>query len=295
MKLSVGPALWNWGADKLRNLYRELAQGPADTVYVGETVCPGRWNLSHDVLGTVCSELTHMGKAVYASSLILARGEEQRHLFEDFARGIGRVEINSPAFLQFAGNGPSVAGAFLNIYNSAAARVFSQYGVERIVLPYELGLKAITAIAREGGVAIEVVVHGHLPVGISSTCLTMRSLGRGGSNNSQCGTVCRDYPEGMVLEAGDQPLYRIDGPQTLSAATYCLVEYLPQLEKAGVHTVRILPQWSHTDRIVRIYRDVLDGRREAQDARAELEELSPGALCNGWFLGKAGWTYESPN
>ncbi len=295
MKLSVGPAPGHWDARTLRSLYRDLAQGPVDYVYVGETVCPGRWDLSRDVLGTVCGELTHMGKAVYASSLILAREEEQRRLFEDFARGIGRVEINSFAFLKFAGSCPSVAGAFLNIYNSAAARLFSQYGVERIVLPYELGLEAISSIARGAGVAIEVVIHGHLPVGISSTCLTMRSLGRDGGNNGRCGAVCRDYPEGMVLEAGDQPLYRIEGPQTLSAATYCLVEYLPQLEKAGVHTVRILPQWSHTDRIVHIYRDVLDRRRGARDAREELKELSPGALCNGWFLGKAGWIYESPN
>ncbi len=295
MELSVGPAPWHWDAGMLRSLYRELAQGPAATVYVGETVCARRWNMSDGILLEICDELAHLGKSVYASSLILAREEEQRHLFEDFARGIGRVEINSFAFLKFAGSCPSVAGAFLNIYNSAAARLFSQYGVERIVLPYELGLEAITSIARGAGVAIEVVVHGHLPVGISSTCLTMRSLGRNGNNNGQCGAVCRDYPEGMVLEAGDEPLYRIEGPQTLSAATYCLVEYLPQLEKAGVHTVRILPQWSHTDRIVRIYRDVLDRRREARDAREELKELSPGALCNGWCLGKAGWIYESPN
>jgi putative sterol carrier protein len=99
----------------------------------------------------------------------------------------------------------------------------------------------------------------------------------------------------MVLEAGDRPMFRIEGPQTLSAATYCLVEYLPQLVKVDVDTVRILPQWNHTGRIVRIYRDVLEQRRHCADAAEELKAISPTGLCNGWLLGKAGWVYESPN
>jgi putative sterol carrier protein len=90
-------------------------------------------------------------------------------------------------------------------------------------------------------------------------------------------------------------MFRIDGPQTLSAPSYCLVEYLPQLAEAGVDTVRILPQWNHTGRIVRIYKDVLEHRRHCVDAVEELKAISPWGLCNGWFLGKAGWIYESSN
>ena len=81
----------------------------------------------------------------------------------------------------------------------------------------------------------------------------------------------------------------------LSAGTYCLVESLSLLAEAGVNTVRILPQESNTDRIVRIYRDVLDHRMKCRDALEELKTLSSMRLCNGWFLGKAGWVYESAN
>jgi predicted lipid carrier protein YhbT len=46
---------------------------------------------------------------------------------------------------------------------------------------------------------------------------------------------------------------------------------------------------------VRIYREVLEHRRDCRDAAEELKAISPTGLCNGWFLGKAGWIYESPN
>jgi predicted lipid carrier protein YhbT len=59
--------------------------------------------------------------------------------------------------------------------------------------------------------------------------------------------------------------------------------------------VRILPQWNHTARVVCIYRDVLEHRRDCKDALEELKAISPMGLCNGWVLGKAGWIYESSN
>jgi collagenase-like PrtC family protease len=194
--------------------------------------------------------------------------------------------------LRYAGRYPAVTGAFLNVCNTAAANIMARHGIERMVLPYELSLQSIASVASGCTAATEVVVHGHIPIAISRTCLTARSLG---SSRQKCGRVCQRYSEGMVLEAQNQPLFRIEGPQTLSAATHCLVEYLSQLERAGVDTVRILPQWNHTASVVRIYRDVLDGRMQRRDAREELEALSPQGLCNGWLLGKAGWMYESPN
>jgi collagenase-like PrtC family protease/putative sterol carrier protein len=292
MKISVGPAPSHWGTSKLESFYRELAQSPADYVYLGETACPNRSCCSSGFLGGLCEELTQAGKEVYASSLILVRNEEQYRAFRDLAQRIRRIEINSPAFLGFARRYPAVTGIFLNVYNSAAADILARHMVKRIMPSCELSFQSVASIAKECTVATEVVVHGHIPIAISGTCLTARSLGRNGDG---CENLCERYPEGMVLEAGDRPLFRIDGPQTLSAATYCLVEYIPQLEKAGIDTVRILPQWNHTGRIVRIYRDVLEHHRDCRDAADELKAISPMGLCNGWFLGKAGRIYESPN
>lgn len=292
MRIATGPAPSHWGEDRLERLYHELAESPVDTVYLGETACAARSCFSPGFFGRMCEELRQAGKEVYASSLALVRREDERRAFDLVARRAQGVEINSPAFLGWARGCRSVAGAFLNVCNATAAAVLAERGVERIVLPCELSLRSIAAIASRGAVATEVVVHGHMPVAISHTCFTARAFG---CDDGRCRALCKRYPEGMILEAGDRPLFRVDGPLTLSAATCCLVEYLTQLERAGVGTVRILPQWEHTSRIVRIYRDVLDGRTPCREALGELKALSPDALCNGWLLGKAGWIYESPN
>jgi putative sterol carrier protein len=220
------------------------------------------------------------------------RNENQYRAFENLAQQVQRIEINSPAFLGFARRYPAVTGMFLNVYNSVAANVLAEHMVKRIVLPSELSFQSVTSIAKMCTVATELVVHGYIPIAISGSCQTAHSLGH---NGRRCKKLCQRYPEGMVLEADDRPLFRIEGPQTLSASTYCLVEYLSQLEEAGVDTVRVLPQYEHTGRIVHIYRDVLEHRRNYRDALEELKAFSPGGLCNGWFLGKAGWIYEAPN
>ncbi len=292
MKIAVGPAPSHWGTETLGTFYQRLAQGPVDYVYLGETVCLQRYNLSPALLDSICSALARAGKKVYASSLMLVREESEHRAFHDIAGRIGRIEVNSPAFLRLARKYQAVGGMALNTYNSDSARILARYDVHRITLPCELDLGSIASVAKGSGVATEVVVHGHVPLGVSCTCHTMRSLGR---DDDDCEAHCRAYPEGMTLEAGGRPMFRIDGPQTLSAATYCLVEYLLELARIGVNTVRILPQWRHTDRIVQIYRDVLDRRRTPRDALEELKTLSPTGLCNGWLIGKAGWIYESPN
>ena len=292
MRIAVGPAPSHWGLDVLDTLYRELAESPVDRVYLGETDCPERSCFSLEVVERLRGELAASGKEVFVSSFVLVRQEAHARSFEVLADRVKQVEINSPAFLGLARRCRAVTGLFLNVCNAAAADVLSRHGVERIVLPCEMPLESISSTAQRCSVAVEVVVHGHVPVGTSRACLTARMLG---GNGSGCGRGCRRHPAGIVLDADGQPLFRIDGHRTLSAATHCLVEYLPQLEEAGVDTVRILPQPSHTARIVRIYRDVLDGRRSRRDGLAELEGISVGGLCNGWLLGKGGWMYESPN
>jgi collagenase-like PrtC family protease len=216
---------------------------------------------------------------------MLVKDEKQHLAFNSLAQQVERIEINSPAFLALAQCYPTVIGSFLNVYNSATARILAEKLIERIVLPCELSLESIRCISERSPVATEVIVHGHIPIAVSTSCPTARTFGR---NSKQCEMLCRRYPEGMVLEAGDRPMFRIEGPQTLSAATYCLLEYLSELDKAGVDTIRILPQLGQTASVLRIYREVLDHRRETHDALEELKALSSGSLCNGWFLGKAG-------
>lgn len=292
MKISVGPVPSHWGQDKIIDFYRDLAQSPADDVYIGETVCPERSCYSTDFLGRLSDDLADAGKQVFASSLILVKDSDQVPAFRKLADRVKRIEINSPAFLALAPDYDAVSGATLHIHNSAAANAMAKRSIDRIVPTYELAGRTLTSIAKTSTVPVEVVVHGHIPIAISADCQTARSFQRNGDG---CDCLCSNYPEGMVLHGADRPIFRIEGPQTLSAATYCLVEYLDRLSDAGVDTIRILPQPNHTTRIIGIYRDVLDAKMTPREALKNLETIHSLGLCNGWFLGKAGWDYQSPN
>ncbi len=276
------------------DFYREMAEAPVDDVYLGEIACVKRSCLSPEVVSRIARELTRAGKDVYLSSPVLVTSEEERCVFETLSQSVGTIEINSPAFLSLARSRRAVAGAFLNVCNSAAARMLADLGVDRVAFPTELSREALRTVVKGCPLKTEAVVHGHIPLALSRRCHTARALMR---TSRHCGQACREYPDGMVLEAGRHALFRVDGPLTLSASSYCLVEYLPSLERIGVTCVRIQPQTEHTARIISIYRSVLDrpSRTTMRQALDELTVLSSPGICNGWFLGKAGWIYESPN
>ena len=57
---------------------------------------------------------------------------------------------------------------------------------------------------------------------------------------------------------------------------------------AGVGLLRISPQARHTERIVRLFRALMDGELAAADAPARLAPLMPNQPCDGYWLGEAG-------
>ena len=195
LRIAVGPAPSHWGAGRVRSFYHELACSPVDYVYLGETACPSRSCLTPGFVDGIRDELRRAGKEVYASSLILSRDKSHHHAFADLARRVESIEINSPGFLPLARRYPAVAGMFLNVCNSTAARILAQLGVKRIALPCELDVDSIRSIANRSPVPVEVVVHGHVPVAMSGTCHTARCLG---PVENGCEKLCRRLPEGMV-------------------------------------------------------------------------------------------------
>ena len=45
LALSVGPLLYHWSRETLLQFYADLAESPADTIVLGETVCARRREL----------------------------------------------------------------------------------------------------------------------------------------------------------------------------------------------------------------------------------------------------------
>ncbi|MCB1695455.1 MAG: U32 family peptidase, partial [Halioglobus sp.] len=71
MKISVGPVLYFWPEQQLRDFYRQLESLPVDIVYLGETVCPKRREILPDQWLDIARQIAGSGKEAVLSTLTL--------------------------------------------------------------------------------------------------------------------------------------------------------------------------------------------------------------------------------
>ncbi|MBI4744840.1 MAG: U32 family peptidase [Actinobacteria bacterium] len=296
MEISLGPAPFSWGKEKIKSFYKEIELAEVDNVFIGDIVCHKRHIFSSDELKEIINGLQNAEKKVFVSTLALVTNNKELEGIEEII-GLGDgVEANMMGvFNYFREKNPLVAdkkliaGAFLNIYNWKAAEYLSKFNVERIIMPFEISDSSIADIAKSISSKIEVYGWGNLSTALSWRCYTARSLD---ISRDECKMVCLDYPEGMVLETVDrQDLFIINGPQILSAKTHCLIEYIDKLKDIGVTSIRIEPSLKNTVEVINIYRQTIKGERDGKEAVEILNKFADHGLCNGWFLGKPGWEY----
>ena len=72
-----------------------------------------------------------------------------------------------------------------------AARLFSGYGVTRMVMARELSLNEMKRIREETGMELEAFVHGALCYCYSGQCLLSSMIGGRSGNRGQCAQPCR--------------------------------------------------------------------------------------------------------
>jgi collagenase-like PrtC family protease len=201
------------------------------------------------------------------------------------------VEANDVSTLTHLTRRPHAIGPFVNVYNEATAAFLAARGAERIALPPELPRASISTIAAAApGTAIEVWAFGRVPLALSARCYHARLNGR---TKDSCQFVCEKDHDGLeVATLDDQKFLAINGVQTLSY-TYCsLLKEAVDLSQLGVAALRLSPHTCDMVSVARHFRDVLDGRREPEDATERLRALCPdAAFSNGFVRGVAGALY----
>ena len=290
--LTIGPILFNWPAERWRDFYFRVAdEAPVSHVCVGEVVCSRRQPFFAEVLPDVVERLERGGKKVLLSSLALPTLERERRHAAALGEGSHMVEANDVSALTHLTRRPHAIGPFVNVYNEATAAFLAARGAERIALPPELPRASIGAIAAAApGTAIEVWAFGRVPLAISARCYHARLNGR---TKDSCQFVCeKDLDELEAATLDDQKFLAINGVQTLSY-TYCsLLGAAVDLSQLGVAALRLSPHTCDMVSVARLFRDVLDGRREPENAMARLHALCPdAAFSNGFVRGVAGALY----
>lgn len=230
MKYALGPVLYFWPKQTMQNFYQQAASSDADIIYLGETVCSKRRELRAKDYLTIAKELSHAGKQVVLSTMVLLEAPSELNELKHYCNnGDFLVEANDMAAVQLLSQAklPFVAGSALNIYNHQTLKLLTSQGMTRWCMPVEMSkdkLQAIVDKCQEINIRdkfeIEVVGYGHLPLAYSARCFTARSENRA---KDDCQYCCINYPQGRLTKSQEgENLFVLNGIQTMSGDCYNL-------------------------------------------------------------------------
>lgn len=264
MRLTLGPLQYFWPRERVHAFYRAAAGWPVDVIYLGETVCSKRRELTTRDWIALAGELAASGQEIVLSSLALLEAEsELASLTRLVENGRFRVEANDMSAVQMLRSRglPFVGGPGLNVYNHAALRLLREDGMQRLVLGVEQGREFVAEFRASGEPLpeLEIPVWGRLPLAYSARCFTARALDLA---KDDCGFRCLEHPDGLPLASRDgKPFLTVNGVQVQSAGPCDLGPELDELRAAGIGLLRILPQAEGTEDVVTRWRTALrDGR-----------------------------------
>jgi O2-independent ubiquinone biosynthesis protein UbiV len=289
-RLALGPLFYYWSREQILEFYAEMADSELHTIYLGEVVCSRRHELRLNDWVSLGKELKAAGKQVVLSTPVLIESQSDLKSMCKIAENDEfEVEVNDMGALRkCVGEVPFVAGPHLNLYNAASLDIVAMLGAKRWVMPIEYSKKALIELLPQlkQPIETEVFVFGRLPLAYSARCFTARyhNLSR-----DKCEFRCIQDQDGLLLQTReDQPFLIMNGTQTQSARTYCLIDQVDILKKCGVSTFRISPQSRHMREIIRAFDDCCQGKVEPSYGRSLIEKWIPVSSCDGYWHGKPG-------
>jgi putative protease len=240
------------------------------------------------------------GKKAYVSTYAAPRNDflpRVKKILETAGEaGADAVEVHNLGVVRMAHEAipqmPLHIGGFANIYTAAGIEVLRRYGAVRFTPNYEVSLAEINEITADCGAAMEILVHGKMPLGISDYCFLLDYEEKW---DAHCPDLCQKE---LFLKQGDWAMKTL-GKGVMSGKDVCMIEHLSQLIAAGhrnfrIETVSETP--AYRAEVGAVYRSALDRALTGkQDVDAEWSETllrhAAIGLCNGFYFGKSGMDY----
>ncbi len=288
-RLSLGPVLYFWEAERLRDFYFRIAEETdIEIVYLGEVVCAKRRPFLGEALAAAAERLRAAGKEVVLSSLALPGERRDLAVLRELAATAAfPVEANDFGAVRLLRGRPHVLGPYLNVYNEGTLAVLAGNGAVRCCPPPELPATAFARLVTGSRLEFELQIFGRQPLALSARCYHARSRGRRKDN---CQYACGEDADGMIVETLDgRAFVAVNGIQTLSASYVELSAAVEEARAMGVGIFRLMPQALDMVAVIGLYRALLEGRLAPAELRARLVELAPGtAFADGYWYGCAG-------
>lgn len=290
MQITLGPLLYYWPRETTLAFYQAVAASAVDRVYLGETVCTKRRELTAADYLAVADMLQQAGKEVVLSTLALISDAAELDQLEPLLQSGMLIEANDIGVVQRCRElGRSfVAGPALNVYNKATIEVLLNAGMVRWLPPVELPRQQLATLLSDCETAglrdrfeVELFTWGYLPLAYSARCFTARSENR---PKDACKKCCINYPEGRTVVSQDSTeLLRLNGIQSQSAKRQNLLAELGN--------------WHGLIDGVRLSLSTPD-LAPIELARQQRQQPQPLALssdeCNGYWFGEAGMSAVAP-
>lgn len=288
--LSLGAVMFPWPAKMLRDFYFRIAdEGDVDTVYLGEVICSKRSPFLKHYLPEITDRLTKGGKKIVFSSMALVgTADEVREMEALVEKTDGLIEANDVSLVRLLQGKPHHLGPFVNIYNEGALDFLTRLGAEKACLNPELPATVIKELAQKSAIPLEVIVFGRLPISISARCFDARAKGRTKDN---CRFACLHHRDGLTISTlENEPFLTVNGMQTLTYGCGNLIQAIPELQQAGIHSFRLSPQSGDMVATASLFRQCLAGQIDATEASTLLASYHPEmpGFANGFLYGQPG-------
>ncbi len=184
------------------------------------------------------------------------------------------------------------------IVNYAAANTLYDMGVKRVVLARELPLEDIAEIRSKipDDMEIEVFVHGAMCVSFSGRCLLSAYLTGRDANRGVCAQPCR-WKYHLMEETRPGQFFPVEeddtGTYIMNAKDLCMIDYIPELAKAGVNSLKIEGRAKsayYVSVTANAYRAAVDAYKEGKPlpkwVHDEVYHVSHRDYCTGFFFGR---------
>ncbi len=305
-------------AGSLRAMRLAFAYG-ADAVYAGLPRLSLRVrNNSFDLenLARGIDEAHALGKRFYAVVNVAPRNIKIRTLVQHLAPVVAMrpdaLIVSDPGVVMLAKQHfphiPLHLSVQANTVNWAAVKFWQAQGIERIILSRELGIEEIAEIREVvPDMELEVFVHGALCMAYSGRCMLSGYFNHRDPNQGACTNACRwQYQarparendvgqwEPVVIEDKTRPgeLMPMDedehGSYILNSKDLRAVEYVEQLARIGVHSLKIEGRTKspyYVARTAQVYRRAIDDAAAGRPFDAALLEELEGLANRGFTAG----------